>query len=538
LLTSFMEYADLTKVNTLNSSEPVGFIREVKGDKVSFFLNKQVDLSFGQIVRIDSDKRSFYARVVDAGSSSTLKTDEQLREAEGKESFGPYSSYRHVDAILFLERNAEKTRSPTFNPDYMDRIYATNEDDHAVLKLAGDLEIGRLRSGKEVIGEVGISIKAIPKMLGMFGMTGSGKTNTELVLNARIIDHSPESVGLIFDFAGQLLTGKDIGSQAGLRDHPLFHSKVRYYSAREGKLCIGLHTLTPERLRTIFPEIGKPQVRVARRLYEQLGNCWIEQSLEKYNLEGHAGVGNIIKYQQKNVINALMSRLSDLPPHLFPFSNYNFIDDVVQNINKGITCLIDISGLISEEQLNVTCLTATNVAQHYKWSWEHSFEEWKKLPTLLITLEEAHEFLNPEIRKTIFSDIALTYRKYRVGLNAVTPRPSKINRDVFAELWTKVIMKTELRQDRDYLTENTPYLEYSDTEIKMLDIGEALLISEPQIRFAVPLKVIHYPEYLKERGNVEYNLPPSKPLSEMDEKLKRIKMAGEALAVEEGPKKP
>jgi len=49
---------------------------------------------------------------------------------------------------------------------------------------------------------------------------------------------------------------------------------------------------------------------------------------------------------------------------------------------------------------------------------------------------------------TIFSDIALTYRKYRVGLNAVTPRPSKINFDVFAELWTKIIMKTELSQDR------------------------------------------------------------------------------------------
>ncbi|MDH5390970.1 MAG: hypothetical protein OEX10_07450, partial [Candidatus Bathyarchaeota archaeon] len=174
-------------------------------------------------------------------------------------------------------------------------------------------------------------------------------------------------------------------------------------------------------------------------------------------------------------------------------------------------------------------LTASSVAFHYKRMWEGNFEEWKKLPTLLITLEEAHEFLDPNLPKTIFSDIALTYRKYRVGLNAVTPRPSRINPNVFAELWTKVIMKTELRRDRDYLTQNTPYLEYSDTEIKMLDVGEALLISEPQIRFAVPIKVIHYPDYLDERGRVEYDLPPSKPLSEMDEKLKRIQQAGESL---------
>ena len=71
-------------------------------------------------------------------------------------------------------------------------------------------------------------------------------------------------------------------------------------------------------------------------------------------------------------------------------------------------------------------------------------------------------------------------------------------------------MKTELKRDRDYLTQNTPYMEYSDTEIKMLDIGEALIISEPQIRFAVPVKVIHYPSYLEQKGTADYHLPDSK----------------------------
>jgi len=63
----------------------------------------------------------------------------------------------------------------------------------------------------------------------------------------------------------------------------------------------------------------------------------------------------------------------------------------------------------------------------------------------------------------------------------------------------------------------------------MLDVGEALLISEPKIRFAVPIKVIHYPEYLDERGRVDYKLAPSKPISEMDERLKRIRQAGDEL---------
>ncbi len=484
---------------------------------MAFFLNKDVNLSFGQIVRIDSDERSFYARVVNAESSSTLDTIEQLREAEGREAYGPYSAYRSVEAILFLEKRAAKARSPTFNPNYRDKMYTASEEDCSVLKLSGELELGRLRSGEQLLGSAGISVEAIPLMMGMFGMTGSGKTNTELILNAQIIDRSPETVAILFDFAGQLLDGKGIKPQKGLKDHALFHSKVRYYSAKDKKMAVGLHTITPEKLGTLFADTQPPQRRLAWALYRKLGKQWIESSLETYRTEG-----NVAVRAHKSVVEALMQKLSSLTHDLFPASDYTFVDSITQNVCQGITCLIDISGLRSDDQNRIVCLIASTVAEHYKRLWEENYEEWQKLPTLLMTLEEAHEFLDPNKPRTIFSDIALTYRKYRVGLNAVTPRPSRINFDVFAELWTKVIMKTELRKDRAYLTENTPYLEYSDTEIKMLDVGEALLISEPKIRFAVPIKVAHYPEYLETRGKADYGLQKSGKLSDLDKRLKQL----------------
>ena len=505
----------------MTSSNLIGFVCGTKGDSISFLVNKDISLSFGQIVRIDSGERCFYARVVNSESSSTLEMIEQLREAEGKEAFGPYSAYRSVDAILFLEKRAGKVRSPTFNPNYRDKVYAASEEDCSILKLSGELEVGRLRSEDQLLGSVGINIEAIPRMMGMFGMTGSGKTNTELILNAQIIDNSPKTVALIFDFAGQLLEGKEIKPQRGLKDHPLFHSKVQYYSARDGKMAVGLHTITPAKLDTLFPDIQPPQRRLAWALYRHFGAEWIERTRETYRAEGSIGIR-----VQKVVVEALMQKLLSLPHDLFPASNYTFIDSALQNICKGVTCLIDISGLRSEDQTRIVCLLASAIAEHYKRTWEESYEEWRKLPTLLITLEEAHEFLDPNKPRTIFSDIALTYRKYRVGLNAVTPRPSRINFDVFAELWTKVIMKTELKRDRQYLTDNTPYMEYSETEIKMLDVGEALLISEPKIKFAVPIKVAHYPEYLDKRGKADYGLPDSPRLSEMDERLKQLSGQG------------
>ncbi len=457
-------------------------------------------------------------RVVNSESSSTLGTIEQLREAEGKEAFGPYSAYRSVDAILFLEKRAGRVRSPTFNPNYRDKVYAASEEDCSILKLFGELEVGRLRSEDQLLGSVGINIESIPRMIGMFGMTGSGKTNTELILNAQMIDNSPQTAALIFDFAGQLLEGKEIKPQCGLKDHPLFHSKVQYYSARDGKMAVGLRTISPSKLDTLFPDIQPPQKRLAWALYKHLGADWIERVRETYRAEGSVGMRD-----NKSVVEALMQKLSSLSQDLFPPSNYTFIEGALQNICRGITCLVDISGLRSEDQNRIVCLSASAIAEHYKRMWEDNYEEWRKLPTLLITLEEAHEFLDPNKPRTIFSDIALTYRKYRVGFNAVTPRPSRINFDVFAELWTKVIMKTELKKDRIYLTENTPYMEYSETEIKMLDVGEALLISEPKIKFAVPIKVSHYPEYLAKRGNPNYNLPESRNLSKLDSRLKQLR---------------
>ena len=505
-------------------------MNRVQGDRVNFFLNKDSKIFFGQMVKINSGERSYYARVVNAQSSSTLDTGEQLREAQGKETFGPYSSYKSVEAILFLEKYRGRIRSPTFNPNYMDKVIATTVEDCNTLKLEGELEIGQLRSGEEVVGSVGVNVGSIPYMMGMFGMTGSGKTNCELVLNAQIIDHSPQTVGIIFDFAGQLLEGKGIAPQKGLRDHPLFHTKVCYYSTKEGKMKIGLRSLSPDKLKKLFTDISPPQGKVAWGLYKLFGAGWIERARTLFEDGGYKALYKELGYGKKETIEALMMKLYALSPELYPPTDYNFVDSVVENVSKGITCLIDISGLTSEEQYRIVTLTASNVAYYYKQTWETNHATWQKLPTLLITLEEAHEFLDPGKPRTIFSDIALTYRKYRVGLNAVTPRPSKINFDVFAELWTKVIMKTELSQDRRYLTENTPYLEYSDTEIKMLDIGEALLISEPKIRFAVPVKVTHYPEYLARKANVDYSLPTSQTLSDMDERIKLLRNAADSIA--------
>ena len=58
---------------------------------------------------------------------------------------------------------------------------------------------------------------------------------------------------------------------------------------------------------------------------------------------------------------------------------------------------------------------------------------------LVITIEEAHKFLNPAAaRQTIFGTIAREMRKYYVSLLVVDQRPSGIDEEVLSQLGTKI----------------------------------------------------------------------------------------------------
>ncbi|RLI04681.1 hypothetical protein DRO26_04140 [Candidatus Bathyarchaeota archaeon] len=415
---------------------------------------------------------------------------------------GPYSQYRYVEAVIFLEKdNMGNIRSPTLNPEYGWPVKTLDETDYETLRLSGKLEIGYLRSGEFATKKtVGIDLGNIPRMMAIVGQIGSGKTNAELVLNSSIMFTNGEAVGLIFDFAGELLTGKEIGK--GLADHPFAQENLVYYGIEKperkipyGLIQIGLKKLTPKDLWFLLPEFTYPQEHYAEKLYRRIASPdWIIKTIEAYKEEDVDGVTKIAQTRQKSVVEAFLRKLLSLNEKIFTDVDYDFTHQVVEALTNGKTVLVDISGLREETQKQIVGWVVSRVVNHYRELWRKDFESWRRLPYLLITIEEAHKFL--EEKGTIFSDVALTYRKYKVGLNAVTPRPSGINRDIFAELWTKIILKTTLKEDRVYLSENTPYLEYSDTELKMLDVGEALLVSQPKIHFAVPIKIFDYKEFL------------------------------------------
>jgi DNA helicase HerA-like ATPase len=69
-------------------------------------------------------------------------------------------------------------------------------------------------------------------------------------------------------------------------------------------------------------------------------------------------------------------------------------------------------------------------------------------PQLLITIEEAHKFLDPSIaRQTIFGTIARELRKYNVTLLIVDQRPSGIDEEVMSQIGTRATALLDNERD-------------------------------------------------------------------------------------------
>src|SRR5262249_21425986 len=69
-------------------------------------------------------------------------------------------------------------------------------------------------------------------------------------------------------------------------------------------------------------------------------------------------------------------------------------------------------------------------------------------PQLLITIEEAHKFLDPLIaRQTIFGIISREMRKYNVTLLIVDQRPSGIDEEVMSQIGTRVTALLDNERD-------------------------------------------------------------------------------------------
>jgi DNA helicase HerA-like ATPase len=103
--------------------------------------------------------------------------------------------------------------------------------------------------------------------------------------------------------------------------------------------------------------------------------------------------------------------------------------------------------------LEAYILVANYLTRRIRENYVHRVEsslgdEAKQPPQLMITIEEAHKFLDPMIaRQTIFGTIARELRKFKVTLLVVDQRPSAIDEEVMSQIGTRVTALLDNERD-------------------------------------------------------------------------------------------
>jgi DNA helicase HerA-like ATPase len=381
-------------------------------------------------------------------------------------------------------------------PTHFSIVRRTRKEDYDFLRsFLGDIEIGRLRSGDQVLDfPVGFSGRAMPHHIGIFATTGMGKSN--LMKNVALSCMRLRRYGfLILDPHGEYFDGGEIGKK-GLRHSP-YQEGLEVYSSRKldgphTTMRISAREIEIDDLANLYEFTGA-QLECLQTAQYRYQDEWLNQLKDRdvasisTDLQGrfHEGTINVIKRRLDSIFRFDLIT-SD---HRLSITN-----SVISALQAGKVVLVDTSNMLEEEELLVSTVLARALFERYKAAYGDK-ERFDRLPPVLIAMEEAQRVLS-QAKGTVFSQIAREGRKFRVGLCAVSQQPKLINEEIISQFNTLFILGLADKRDRDILRNSAKQdITMLDNEIQMLMPGETLIAS-PFTPFAVPVKVHLYEDFV------------------------------------------
>lgn len=303
---------------------------------------------------------------------------------------------------------------------------------------------------------------------GIFGKTGTGKTFLTRLILAGLIKHQ-KAVNIIFDMHSEYgLQARQEGANKtfvkGLKT--LFNDRVAIFSldpastrrrggATDVVIEIPYQEVHVEDIISLQSELNlhATALEATYLIAARYKRDWLAQLLKHgEDLKEFAqGIG-----AHPESIAALYRKLKRI--ERFPFfvaeekRNSSVIDQMMEYIDQGINIVIEF-GNYSESfcYLLIANIITRRIHEEYIAKTEkflgsqRAEDEPKKL---MITIEEAHKFLNPTAaQQTIFGTIAREMRKYYVSLLVVDQRPSGIDSEILSQIGTKII--AQLNDEKD-----------------------------------------------------------------------------------------
>jgi DNA helicase HerA-like ATPase len=392
------------------------------------------------------------------------------------------------------------------SPEDVERVFGREEGSPHHFHIGTPLEMDEI--------PVCLDLKAFSERSnGIFGKSGTGKTFLTRIVLAGMIHRSP-AVNLIFDMHGEYgWQGTDEGSASGRtaalqqlfgRERvQVFTLDPRPSKKYDHELRIPYDFLEPEDVLSLQKVIGLSPTAAenAYLLQKRHGRNWFSASLEMDSKETAEG-----EQAHQGALEALRRKLIRLQRECEGFLKPTVVTDaiplILKNLENGVHTVIDFGRY---SQLTHYLLVANLLTRRIDEKWREMTEEHladsdrhAKPRPLVITIEEAHKFLEPGIAEhTIFGRIARELRKYSVTLLIVDQRPSQIEREVLSQLGTKICCLLDDPADVDAVMAGTSATGGLKSVLASLDSRQQALIFGHALPMPVVVKTRNYDDHFK-----------------------------------------
>ncbi len=435
------------------------------------------DMAVGRYVTIEGQQRRFFGMITDV---SLGVTDQQLTLAPpdvsdpfvaevlvGTSTYGAL----HVSPYLTIGGDAtsliEGPQPVKTVPSHFSTVNMASE--HDIELVFGKEDKERFWIGNPLDMETRLCldlVEFVKRSNGIFGKSGTGKTFFTRLLLAGMLQKS-QAVNLIFDMHNEYgWRGVDERGPEVKALKQLFPSAVAVFTLDEEHsrhrgvstdfvVKIGYDEIEPEDIVLLRQTLNLTELAVEAvyQLRRRFGKDWLQAALDlkdsdelKELLEGLGIHESTFQNLRRGL--GVIRRL----PFIVPHSSENAVKSILGYLERGMNVVLEFGRFrdITTYVLVANMLTRRIYTQYQERVERAMGEGTAKPQPLVITIEEAHKFLNPEVaNQTIFGTIAREMRKYNVTLLVIDQRPSGIDDEVMSQIGTRITFLMDNDRDID-----------------------------------------------------------------------------------------
>jgi len=508
-------------------------------------------VSAGKFVVVHGNRNRFFSLITDVrldSTSSNILTNppESTEEVLRSVLFGT-STYGTVELrpMLMTPLNGDEPKPVRTVPPHFAEVKNAEEADVSTIfgSEKDDNKYFQIGTPIDMATPVCLNLdRFVERSNGIFGKSGTGKTFLTRLVLAGVINKDT-AVNLIFDMHNEYgwasTTEGHTGTVKGLQQ--LFDkNKVAIFSldpsssrqrgiTPDVEVYISLDQIEIEDIALLQNELNlnTTAFESAFSLLRAYGDNWLSEFLSWDNVDK----------EQAQELGAHLGSLQALHRKLMllkklPFVDTGSINDkhrkkakgaakskaegtiakIIEYLNAGRNVVLEFGRQKSDlAYLLVANIISRRIHEHYvnqteKYlSSQNPADEPKQL---MITIEEAHKFLNPQTAKqTIFGTIARELRKYSVTLLIVDQRPSGIDDEVMSQIGTRISALLNDEKDIQAVFTGVPNTSGLRSILASLDSKQQALLLGHALPMPISVRTRDYDEAFYKAMSTEIRNP-------------------------------